>query len=78
MCFRNSSSVESTSSSSSDEPNVRVIDLPTVRRLHSPRCAARGSAYKTSAQGASDRTQSRVVEHAPAADADKQKKRKFK
>jgi hypothetical protein len=78
MCFRNSTSVESLSSSSSDEPIARVIDLPTVRRLNSPRYAAHGNAYLPGALAASDRTQSRVAGHATAVDADKQKKRKFK
>jgi hypothetical protein len=78
MCFRTSTSVESSSSSSSDEPIARIIDLPTVRRVNSPRCAARGNAYLPGASAASDRTQSRVVGHAAAVDADKQKDRMFK
>jgi hypothetical protein len=78
MCFRGSSSVESTSSSSSDEPIARVIDLPTVRRLNSPRCATRGNAYNLGGSAASDRTHPPFADHAAAVNADKQKNRKFK
>jgi hypothetical protein len=66
MCFRGSSSVESTSSSSSDEPIARVIDLPTVRRLNSPRCATRGNAYNLGGSAASDRTHPPFADHAAA------------
>jgi hypothetical protein len=78
MCFRTSTSVESSSSSSSDEPIARVIDLPTLRRLNSPRCAARGNAFNLGASAASDRTHPPVVNHTAAVNADKQKNRKFK
>lgn len=55
LCFgTRDSSVFSTSSSSSDEFAARVIDLPTVRRLNSPRCAPCGNAYNHSTQAASD------------------------
>jgi hypothetical protein len=73
MCFRTSTSVESSASSSSDEPIARIIDLPTVRRLNSPRCAARGNAYIPGASAASDRTQLHVPDHAATADAKQQK-----
>jgi hypothetical protein len=78
MCFRTSTSVESTSSSSSDEPIARVIDLPTVRRLNSPRCATRGNAYNLGGSAASDRTHPPVIDCAAAVNADKQKTREFK
>jgi hypothetical protein len=62
MCFRASTSVESSSSSSSDEPIARVIDLPTVRHLNSPRCAVRGNAYRPGAEAASERPSIRPVD----------------
>jgi hypothetical protein len=56
ICFgRSPGSGYSSSSSSSDEPNFRVIDLPTLRRLNSPRCATCGSAYTQGSQAASER-----------------------
>lgn len=55
MCFgRRASSAYSSSSSSSDEVIARVIDLPTVRRMNSPRCAPRGNAYDLGSEAASD------------------------
>ena len=55
MCFGSrTSSVFSTTSSSSEELNSRFIDIPTVRRINSPRCAPGGAAYNHGAQAASD------------------------
>ncbi|KEQ68836.1 hypothetical protein M436DRAFT_67755 [Aureobasidium namibiae CBS 147.97] len=55
MCFgRRHSSIYSTSSSSSDEVPARIIDVPTVRRTNSPRCAPAGHAYNHAAEAASD------------------------
>jgi hypothetical protein len=74
MCFgRSSGSAYSSSSSSSDEPNVRVIDISTLRRLNSPRCALSGTAYTPGAQAASDRAALRTAAAAQAVMEDKQK-----
>lgn len=55
MCFgRRHSSVYSSSSSSSDEVPARIIDVPTLRRTNSPRCAPAGHAYNHAAEAASD------------------------
>lgn len=56
MCFgKRSPTVSSSSSSSSEDlPPARLLDVPTVRRLNSPRCATAGAAYSHAAVGASD------------------------
>jgi len=55
ICFgRRQSSVYSSSSSSSDEVPARIIDVPTIRRTNSPRCAPAGYAYNHAAEAASD------------------------
>ncbi|CAD0111565.1 unnamed protein product, partial [Aureobasidium uvarum] len=77
MCFGKKSSIsaDSFSSSSSDEFNARPIELNTIRRVNSPRCAARGTAYLPYqvAQAASDRDTIRVVNKSPADHANQQK-----
>lgn len=62
MCFgkRGSTASSFSSSSSGDLPNARLLDVPTVRRLNSPRCAATGFAYNPAATAASDAVNTRT------------------